>query len=99
MGATQTFDPAAKLSASATLKGFASSSAAWLEEARRTAGDEADYRATLLERSSEALNKVTGVNLDEEMTLMLELERTYQASSKLISTIDAMLGALLSVVR
>jgi flagellar hook-associated protein 1 FlgK len=99
IGATQTFDPAAKLSTSATLKGFASSSAAWLEEARRTAGDEADYRSTLLERSSEALNKVTGVNLDEEMTLMLELERTYQASSKLISTIDSMLGALLSAVR
>jgi flagellar hook-associated protein FlgK len=30
---------------------------------------------------------------------MLELERTYQASSKLISTIDAMLGALLASVR
>ena len=99
MSATRSFDPAAKLSTSATLKSFASSSAAWLEEARRTAGDEADYRSTLLERSSEALSKVTGVNLDEEMTLMLELERTYQASSKLISTIDAMLGALLSVVR
>ena len=99
MNAAQAFDPAAKLSSSATLKSFASSSAAWLEEARRTATDEADYRSTLLERSSEALNKVTGVNLDEEMTLMLELERTYQASSKLISTIDAMLGALLASVR
>ena len=99
MTATQSFDPAAKLSSSATLKSFASSSAAWLEEARRTAGDEADYRNTLLERSSDALSKVTGVNLDEEMTLMLELERTYQASSKLISTIDSMLGALLAAVR
>jgi flagellar hook-associated protein 1 FlgK len=99
MNAAQSFDPAAKLSTSATLKSFASSSAAWLEEARRTASDEADYRSTLLERSSDALSKVTGVNLDEEMTLMLELERTYQASSKLISTIDAMLGALLASVR
>jgi flagellar hook-associated protein 1 FlgK len=97
--ATQSFDPTAKLSSSATLKSFASSSAAWLEEARRTAGDEADYRSTLLERSSDALSKVTGVNLDEEMTLMLQLERTYQASSKLISTIDSMLGALLASVR
>jgi flagellar hook-associated protein 1 FlgK len=96
--AAQVFAPAASLGTAATLKGFASSSAAWLEEGRRTAGDEADYRGTLLERSADALNKVTGVNLDEEMALMLELERTYQASSKLISTIDSMLGTLLASV-
>ena len=29
------------------------------------------------------------------MTLLLELERSYQASTKLVSTIDNMLGALL----
>jgi flagellar hook-associated protein 1 len=98
MNASQVFDPAAKLSASGSLNGFASSSAAWLEEARRTSNDDAAYRDTLLERSADALNKVTGINLDEEMTLMLELERTYQASSKLISTVDSMLGALLASV-
>lgn len=98
MNAAQAFDPLAKLSSSTTLVGFASSSAGWLEEARRTSGNEADYRETVLERSSDALSKVTGVNLDEEMTLMLELERTYQASSKLISTIDSMLGSLLAAV-
>jgi flagellar hook-associated protein 1 len=98
LNATQAFDPLAKLSSSASLSSFASSSAGWLEELRSTTGDEADYRDTLLERSSEALSKVTGVNLDEEMTKMLELERTYQASSKLISTVDAMLGALMAAV-
>jgi flagellar hook-associated protein 1 FlgK len=98
LNATQAFDPLAKLSSSATLDSFASSSAAWLEEVRRTASDEAEYRDVLLERSSEALSKVTGVNLDEEMTLMLELERTYQASGKLMSTIDSMLGMLLATV-
>jgi len=99
MSAPQAFDPAARLSSSATLGNYASTSAAWLEEARRSAGAEADYRETLLIRSTESLNKITGVNLDEEMTLMLELERTFQASSKLISTIDAMLESLLAAVR
>ncbi|HWK39547.1 MAG TPA: flagellar hook-associated protein FlgK [Hyphomicrobium sp.] len=99
MSAPQVFDPAAKLSSSATLGNYASTSAAWLEEARRSAGAEADYRETLLIRSTESLNKITGVNLDEEMTLMLELERTFQASSKLISTINAMLDSLLAAVR
>lgn len=99
LGAAQTFDPATGLSSSGTLLNFASSSAGWLEQARQTASNDAEYRDTLLERSAESLNKVTGVNLDEEMTLMLELERTFQASSKLIATIDQMLSTLLSTVR
>jgi flagellar hook-associated protein 1 len=95
----RSFDPAAQAGASAALAGFSSSSVAWLQEARRSAGAEADYRTTLLERSSEALSKATGVNLDEEMTALLELERAYQASSKLIATIDSMLESLLAAVR
>ncbi|MEI9899762.1 MAG: flagellar hook-associated protein FlgK [Hyphomicrobium sp.] len=98
LNGAQAFDPASKLSSSTNLKSFASASAAWLEQSRSTASDDADYREALLVRSSDALTKVTGVNLDEEMTLMLELERTYQASSKLISTIDQMLQTLMASV-
>ena len=76
--------------------GFASSSVAWLQEARKSANDNADYADTLLQRSSEALSKETGVNIDEEMTPLLELERSYQASTRLITTIDNMLKALLA---
>lgn len=98
MLATRTFDPAAHAGASASLANFASASVGWLQELRRSTGAEADYRATLLERSSETLSKATGVNLDEEMTALLELERAYQASSKLIATIDSMLESLLAAV-
>lgn len=98
MNAPQSFDAAAKLSASGTLAGSASSSAAWLQDARSKGSDEADYRNTMLETSEQALNKVTGINLDEEMTLMLQLERTYQASSKLVAAVDDMLNALISAV-
>jgi len=96
--AGRSFDPAAQAGASGTLAGFASASVAWLQEERRSSGAEADYRVTLLERSSQALSKVTGVNLDEEMTALLELERSYQASAKLIATIDSMLETLLAAV-
>ena len=92
----RSFDPAAEAGASATLSDFASSSVAWLQAKRKSATDDADYKSTLLERSSQALSSATGVNLDEEMTLLLELERSYQASSKLITTIDNMFGALLA---
>ena len=95
LNAQQPFDPAAQAAPSDTVAGFASSSAAWLQEMRKNASDDADYKNALLQRSSEALSNATGVNLDEEMTLLLELERSYQASTRLITTIGNMLGALL----
>lgn len=92
----RTFDGTTGLAQSMTVSGFASSSAAWLQEERRAAMSERDYKDVLLQRSSEALSKVTGVNIDEEMTLLLDLERSYQASTKLISTIDNMLQTLMA---
>jgi flagellar hook-associated protein 1 FlgK len=92
----QSFDPAAAAGSTGTVSEFAASSVAWLQAARKSASDDSDYKSALLSRSSDALSSATGVNLDEEMTLLLELERSYQASSKLITTIDNMYGALLS---
>jgi flagellar hook-associated protein 1 FlgK len=92
------FDAAAGTGSSATLSGFAAASVGWLQGTRQSASEQADYKTTLLGRASEALSNITGINLDEEMTLLLELERSYQASSRLITTIDNMLGSLLAAV-
>ena len=83
---------------SGTLSNFASSSVAWLQAERKAATEASDYKTTLANRAAEALSSATGVNLDDEMTLLLELERSYQASSKLIGTIDNMFGAVLEMV-
>lgn len=96
MAQQRAFDPAAQLGGTATLAGFAASSVAWLQEARSAASSEMDYRATLFERTSEALSNATGVNLDHEMTLLLELERSYMATARLISVIDEMLRVLIA---
>ncbi len=93
------FNKAAQLGEKATLPGFAASSIAWLQEARSAANSEMHYRATLFERTSEALSNATGVNLDHEMTLLLDLERSYMATSRLISVIDEMFRALLAATR
>ncbi len=93
------FDPAAGADIDADLVGFAASSVSWIEASRQNASDETDYRQTLFDRSMAALSNATGVNIEEEMTIMLELERSYQASAKLISTVDSMLAALLASVR
>lgn len=96
LDASRAFDPTTQLVTSTTVGSFASFSAAWLQEARKSANDGVDYADTVLQRSTEALSKETGVNIDEEMSSLLELERSYQASTRLISTIDGMLKTLLA---
>lgn len=95
LNAQRNFDPSAKADPSNTLAGFASSSVGWLEAQRQTATTTLGYSSALLQRTTESLSNATGVNIDEEMTLMMELERSYAASSNLISTVDRMLEALL----
>jgi flagellar hook-associated protein 1 FlgK len=92
------FDPAAGADQQASVIGFAASSVGWLGATRQSASAEGEYAQTLLVRSTEALSNATGVNIDEEMTIMLELERSYQASAKLIATVDSLFASLLQAV-
>jgi flagellar hook-associated protein 1 FlgK len=66
---------------------------------RRAASSEAENNGALKQRASDALSAATGVNLDAEMARLLELERSYQASSRIITTIDAMYSALFQALR
>jgi len=97
--APQGFDPATGINPNTTLSRFASSSVSWLEAGRQQASQEASFRDTMLERTRESLSNVTGVNLDEELALMMELERSYGASARIISTVDTMLQSLLAATR
>ena len=54
------------------------------------------YQSTLLNTATTALSNATGVNLDNEMSQMLDLENSYSATAKLISTIDTMFSTLLT---
>jgi flagellar hook-associated protein 1 FlgK len=99
MGQPIAFDGAAVLSTSTNVVGFAIESAAWMAERRSTATSEHEHSAAVLERASISLSRTTGVNLDEEMTLMLDIERSYQASAQLLATIDQMIEALFVAVR
>ncbi|MFY0610945.1 MAG: flagellar hook-associated protein FlgK [Hyphomicrobiaceae bacterium] len=94
-----TFDGAAALSGAASLITFATEATGWLQEERRSASDDQIQSAAVLERASVSLSKKTGVNLDEEMTMMLDIERSYQASAQLMSTIDSMIDALFAATR
>lgn len=99
MGQSYAFDPTAELVAGATLENYSAISAGWLQEARKVADDSYTYQSTLFQRSYEAFTRSTGVNLDEELALMLEIERTFATSSKLIGVVDDMYNALLGAIR
>jgi flagellar hook-associated protein 1 FlgK len=98
LGATQTFPSQGGLSTSQSLSSYATSSASWLDGAYQTASNNATYQSTLSTQASQALSNATGVNIDSQMSRMLDLENSYQASAKLISTINSMFGALLQAV-
>lgn len=99
LGGQRNFDPATQADPTNSLAGFASSSVGWLEGRRQVSGEALGYEKALLERTTEALSNATGVNVNDEMTLMMELERSYNASSMILTTIDNMINALLSAVR
>jgi flagellar hook-associated protein 1 FlgK len=80
---------------SVSLSLYAASSTGWIEGQRKSASTESEQRSAFLDRATQALSGATGVSLDTEMAKMLDLERAYQGSAKLISVIDSMLQSLL----
>ncbi len=91
--------PGPPLNETATLAGFAADSAGWLEATRKAASGEADYQKTLLGRASDALSNAVGVNGDDETAQMLQLQRSYTASAKILTMVDDLLQTLLTAIR
>lgn len=93
------FDAGTLIADSKNLMSFATNSVGWLEDLRSsaTAADETKY--AMLSRSFGAYSSATGVSLDEELSLLLDIEQSYKAAAKLMSTIDEMLQALMEAAR
>ncbi len=98
LNANQGFDSASGGAASATLAGYASSSVSWLENARQAASTDSTNKTAVVTQTTTSLSSATGVNLDEQLSKMLDLEHSYQASAELMTTVKSMLDALLAAV-
>jgi flagellar hook-associated protein 1 FlgK len=94
-GSTQSFDASAGLGTSASLTDYANASVSWLQARNQQASNASDYQNALVSQATSALSNATGVNLDSEMTNMLNLENTYASTAKLLTTIHSMFSALL----
>jgi flagellar hook-associated protein 1 len=93
--ATQSFDPSAGLGSSSSLADYANASVSWLQGENQQASDTSSYQNALATQATSALSNATGVNLDAEMTNMLNLENSYASSAKLLTTFTSMFSALM----
>jgi flagellar hook-associated protein 1 len=91
------FDSSAGLGDSSTVGDYASSSIGWLEAYRSTAESANESKSALSQRATEAYQNKTGVNLDEELSKMLDIEQSYKAATKLINAVDEMMKSLLEI--
>lgn len=62
------------------------------------ASSEYDTASSLYEATQTSLSNLSGVNIDEEMAMIVELEAKYQASATLMATIQDMYDQLIAAV-
>ncbi|MCX7900102.1 MAG: flagellar hook-associated protein FlgK, partial [Methylocystis sp.] len=70
----------------------------WFGAQRQQADNVTTYQNALVSQTAQALSNATGVNVDDQMSQMLALENSYQASAKLLETVNAMFSALFAAV-
>ncbi|MFP4500816.1 MAG: flagellar hook-associated protein FlgK [Candidatus Hydrogenedentota bacterium] len=61
--------------------------------------DTLDVERSFVEDFDQRRQEVQGVNLDEEVTFLIQVQRAYEGAARLITTTDRMLETLVSIVR
>lgn len=97
MNTKMSFDGNAGSDTKASLMDYSSSSIGWLEGQRSTATTAAENTSAAVSRSSSAYSNATGVNLDEELTLMMDIEQSYKAGTKILNAVNEMLQSVLDI--
>jgi flagellar hook-associated protein 1 FlgK len=92
------FDPAAGIALTLSVTGYSANAIGWFQGMRQQASAASEAKEALATRTAEALSNETGVNVDSELSLLLDLEHTYQASARILSTVDQMMDQLFRAV-
>jgi len=90
-----TFSAGGGIGSDTSIADYANSSVGWLQGQNAQASSDASYQSSLLSQSSSALQNATGVNLDTELTNMLNIENSYMTSAKLLTTVTSLLQSLI----
>ena len=92
------FAPSAGIAVNSSVTSYSANAIGWLEAVRQRASTAADNKEALATRTAEALSNATGVNVDAQLSLLLDLEHTYQASARILNSVGKMLDTLLEAV-
>jgi flagellar hook-associated protein 1 FlgK len=93
----QAFPGTTGLGTSFTLEGYASAFVAFQGTQRANTSDSLKNKAALTESLQTRLSNESGVNVDRELALMVELQNSYAASAKMIQAVKEMFDQLLAI--
>lgn len=99
LDAPRAVDPAAGIAGDRSVSALAGASIGWIENMRATADLAAQGKKALHDKLSGDYLARTGVSIDEEMTKLIALEQSYEASARIMRTVDDLFAALLAAVR
>ncbi len=94
----QTFPGTTGLGTSFTLEGYASAFVAFQGTQRANTSDFLENKSALTASLQARLSNDSGVNVDRELALMIELQNSYAASAKMIQAVKEMFDELLRAV-
>lgn len=84
---------------SQTTRGYFSALLSTVGRDIATAQNDRDTAYALGEQVESQIQDVSGVNLDDELANLQQFQRSYQASAKVLSMMDEMLGDLINMVK
>ena len=93
------FDASANAGTQIGVADFAAASASWLGTQVNQASTAASYSKAVQSSATTALSNTTGINLDSELSNMLALEQSYQASAKLLTTVNTLYTSLFAAIQ
>jgi flagellar hook-associated protein 1 len=82
-----------------TITSFAGAVISAQSTARATFKDELDARSSLNEQLSNRFNSDSGVNVDQELALMIEIQTSYAAAAKIVQATQQMFDDLINSTR
>lgn len=98
LSASQNFVASAGLGSSMSVTGYAQASIGWLAAQQQQNDNTTSFQNAVLTQTQQAYSGETGVNIDAQMTKMLALENSYQASAKMMTTIQDLYKTLFTVL-
>jgi flagellar hook-associated protein 1 FlgK len=94
----QTFPGTTGLGTSFTFAGYGSAFVAFQGTQRANINDAMKNKSVLTESLQTRLSNDSGVNVDRELALMIELQNSYGANAKMVQAVKEMFDQLLSIV-